>query len=98
MNKLIGFHGQHIPLRLCYMTDITVSLFSKYFYSDLPAVLQMVQQKGVTIYAVGVGSTLFKDQLIQIAGNHDERVFELDDFSSLSQIIPELDFQLNAGR
>ena len=57
----------------------------------------MVQQKGVTIYAVGVGTKLFKEQLVLIAGNREERVFELENFSSLHQIIPELDYQLNAG-
>lgn len=70
--------------------------FCYLFCSDLPPVLEMVQRTGVTIYAVGVGTRLFKDQLVMIAGNH-KRVFELENFSSLHQIIPELDFQLNKG-
>lgn len=43
------------------------------------------QEKGVKVIAVGVGNKILKDELIKIAMDKEENVFQVSDFDKLSQ-------------
>lgn len=66
-------------------------------YTRLPVASQGMKNKGVTVYAIGVGSGADRAELEQIASGSDY-VFTFSSFSDLQDIAPKITKRLCAGK
>jgi len=66
------------------------------FNRDLPSAISHAAEKGVAIYAVGVGEYDL-EELMLITGNKSSRIFELAAFSDLESVIVDLQTQVKSS-